>query len=189
MVEQDFASTWTAIEEVSSKVGELATDVQNVWGSVDDSSVDPATLTTPAAVDAANLNEELARQPALFSRWAVLAVEARAERDKLEEALKVVDAQLDAEFRQEAVETGEKVTEKKLFSKILLDSRHTQAMENCLEARSTADIIQVGAREAFSQRKDCLISLAANLREEFDAELYIKEKKAQEIIRKSKEGK
>lgn len=140
-------------------------------------------------IDVANLNEELMKQPALFSRWGVLAVEARAERDKLEENLKVVDAQLDAEFRQEAVEAGEKITEKKLFSKILLDCRHAEAMESCLDARSTADVIQVGAREAFSQRKDCLISLAANLREEHDADLFIKEKKAQEIIRRSKEEK
>ncbi len=138
-------------------------------------------------IDTANLNDELMRQPALFSRWAVLAVEARAERDSLEEKMKVTDAQLDAEFRQEAIEIGDKITEKKLFSKILLDPRHTLAMNDCLEARKAADILQVGAREAFSQRKDCLISLAANLREEHDSDLHIKEKKAEEIIRRKKE--
>ena len=140
-------------------------------------------------IDLGNLNDELMKQPGRFSRWAVLAVEARAERDNMEESLKVVDAQLDAEFRKEAVEAGDKITEKKLFSKILLDSRHTQAMDNCLEARKDADILQVGAREAFSQRKDCLISLAANLREEYDSDLHMKEKKVEEIVRKSKEKK
>ena len=140
-------------------------------------------------IDVANLNDELMRQPGLFSRWAVLAVEARAERDRLEEKLKVTDAHLDNEFREKAEREGTKITEKKLLSQILLDPRHAQAMENCLEARKDADILQVGAREAFSQRKDCLISLAANLREEFDADLYIKEKKVEEITRKSKEKK
>ena len=76
-----------------------------------------------------------------------------------------------------------------MLSEILLDSRHTQAMDDCLETRKVADILQVGAREAFSQRKDCLVSVAANLREEHDADLHIKEKKVEGIVRKSKEEK
>lgn len=142
-------------------------------------------------IDLGNLNNELMRQPGLFSRWAVVAVEARAERDRLEEVLKVIDAKLEDKIRKEDAEKGSKykITASEILSKIFQDFRHTRAVEEYLKAKKDADIIWEGARTAFLGRKDCLISLAANFREERDSDLHIKEKKAEEIIRKRKEEK
>lgn len=131
-------------------------------------------------IDENNLNQELTEQPSRYSWWGVLALRARARRDKLEEKTKVVDAQIDADLRKEARENRSKITEKEIASKVLLDTKHTEAMTDYLKAKKEADILQVGAREAFAQRKDCLISLAANLRQELDSELRITKRQVDE---------
>jgi len=139
-------------------------------------------------IDENDLNRELTKQPGLYSRWGILAVEAKSYRDKLEEVLKVADAKIEDEIRTKAEKENRKykITGGEILSKLLQDPRHTKAMADYLKAKKEADILWVGAREAFAQRKDCLISLAANLREELDSQLTIRRKKVDEITRRSK---
>ena len=128
------------------------------------------------AIDENKINEMLKTQPSRYVFWSKMVAMAKAiyEQKKLE--LERYTSQLYTFFRREAEAAGRRETEATLQAKIRLDQK-TQQLENEL-VRVKLKLDHLAAiKEAFSQRTQMLMSLAANLREEFSSlELSVYEK-------------
>ena len=111
-----------------------------------------------------NINSELAEQPAQFARWGTMEVIAK-------DILESYQGQKSEKLRTE----NEKISETKIESLLLNDPEYMKLKKQ----HNTLRIV----KEAFRQRKDMLISLAANLREEFDIDLSVKKKVADEKLK------
>lgn len=110
------------------------------------------------AIDKANLDDEVARQPMLFYEIAEKCEEASAQADTLKEHLASVDAGLDGEIRQDL--DGEKYTEAMVKNQIILDKAHVEAYKQYLSAKTTAGKL-TALKDAFKQRGYMLRDLAS----------------------------
>lgn len=135
-------------------------------------------------VDRANINEELADQPSKFAWHGVLSELAKSKVLMLKNELETLKAELDQDIRSKA---DKKPTERDIDAMIQLDSKYQKKEREYLAAQKDSGILQV-ARQAFEQRKDMLISIAANMRGESDVNLKInKEKVVEKLKRRMKE--
>lgn len=162
-----------------------------------------ADLGKDLAIDSANINESFCSQPALYAWWATVAAQAKALADKKkmevdrqdEYIKKTLVGELDAEIRQELEMNGEKVTEGKVTNAIYVHPKYKEELtelyalkEELLELQGQVTTLEI-AKEAMNQKKDMLISLGAQLRQEGNnVELTLKQlgDKASSIVGKKK---
>lgn len=154
-------------------------------------------------IDSANINEAFCEQPAKYAWWATVAAQAKAlvDRKKLEVdrkddyIRKTLIGELDVEVRQELEMNGEKVTETKVTNNIYCHPRYKEETDELYELKSELNTLQQNlttleiAKESMNQRKDMLISLGAQLRQEgSNIDLSIKQasEKASSIVGKKK---
>lgn len=155
-------------------------------------------------IDEDNINESFINQPALYAWWATVAAQARAIADhtkldveRQEEYIKkTLMGELDTKVRQELDMNGEKITESKVTNAIYASDEYKEATEELftlkekyLNDSETAITLEI-ARDAMNQRKDALISLGAQLRNESDnSDLSIRKQAAKDIVAGSKSRK
>ena len=108
---------------------------------------DPAELQTRLRIDKHALDDEVEQQPELYGEVAEAAALAKSQVESLEEQVKVLEATIDADAREQAGIADERITENEIKSMItnsevrkemiikLLNSRHLQRR---LEALTTA---------------------------------------------------
>lgn len=134
----------------------------------------------------ARLNEMLMTQPSRYVFWARMYAVQRVIHERRKFELEKYSAQLYTFIRNEREQKGEKVTEKIVEMAMLRDTKYEQMKNQLMRERLRLDHL-TSIRDAFSQRKDMLMSLSANLREEFDTTLALKEKEFadQRLKRKS----
>lgn len=148
-----------------------------------------------------NLNTDFCEQPAKYAYWATVAAQARAlvdskkaDVERCEDYLKkTLVGELDTEVRRDLEMEGEKVTEAKVTNGIYVHEKYRAEQQKLydlkdelLKLQSELAVLDI-AREAMNQRKDMLISLGAQMRQEgSNAELLIKEKVAKNVIGKNK---
>jgi len=123
-----------------------------------------------------NINEVLKTQPERFAFWSQMEFLARMIAEKWKMELERTEAQVYLQFREEASLNGEKITEKTLEAKMRLSPEIDSVRQRYLQAKLQYERLRAVA-EAFRQRKDMIMSLAANLREEMDSSLSLREKK------------
>jgi len=128
------------------------------------------------AINPNNLDREMREQPTVFDKFATLAAMTKAKADRAEYRLEECEAELFLKFK--ALKEKESFTESQIKSKITIDSKRL-ALVNRLVAAQEQHGIVVAAKEAFAQRKDCLISLGATRRAEFEGtgEISIKKRR------------
>jgi len=119
-----------------------------------------------------NINSCLVSQPSLYVFWSKAASVARTIYDKAKFDLEKYEAQLYTYLKSEKENRGEKVTEKQLESLVKLDPRRQELFNTMLRARLQYDHLNA-VREAFSIRTNMLMSLSANLREEWQTSLSV----------------
>lgn len=137
-------------------------------------------LTKELEFSGEELNQAYIEQPAKFAYWASMASKSRFELDKAKLAVdrqetylkKTLYGELDNEIRQKMEMDGEKITEAKVTSRIFSDKRYLEEQnklydlqEKVSELQYQTDTLYV-AKDAFIQRKDMIISLGANIRQE-----------------------
>lgn len=120
-----------------------------------------------------NLNESFMNQAAHVAYYSVIAHRSAEAHEKAKAKLDLVEAMIDNELRNEAIDKGEKVTEALLAKKIKLDTRYQAAQYAVIEARTKAGITK-DAMEAFRHKRDMLIQVGADQREEMKGELRMK---------------
>jgi hypothetical protein len=117
------------------------------------------------AIDRDNIDEELSMQAQKFGFWGSLHIAACGLRDDLKRDLDLLEAQLASEIR----DPDKKATEKSIKQEVIQNKRYQDLNDRYLEAKRQVDVIYVG-REAMTQRKDMLVSLATTLRRERDGD-------------------
>jgi hypothetical protein len=135
------------------------------------------TVSEDLFIDEDNLNEEYIKQPGTFAWYAVLTAEAEAYRDKLKFDLEVLAADLDKQVREEIELRGDKVTEKLVETEVGRKQEYRNKKEELLEANRQLNVMKA-VKEGLVQKKDMLISLGANMRNEKDSSVRILQEEA-----------
>lgn len=139
-------------------------------------------LSNDMLINVANINESYQDQPSKFAWWATLATLARSKANKLKQQLDreqdyiktTLTGTLDSKVRQQLELDGEKITETKVTNAIYTHPEYishkekvAQFQEEYLEADEQARLLEMG-KETMNQRKEMLISLGAQLRNDWD---------------------
>lgn len=110
------------------------------------------------AINKADLDEELIRQPTLFHEVSEAYTLAASERDAIKEDMAVIDAELDAEVRGKFEKAGNKYTEAMVKNEVQSHALHRQAFEVHAKAKLLADKLQA-LKDSFHQRRYMLQEL------------------------------
>jgi len=113
------------------------------------------------------INENLIEQAPLFAWYAVLASLAKSQVQDRKLDLANLDANLGGEYRKKIMDTGEKVTEKRVADAVEKDIRHIEGVVVLNAALKAYDQLNAIVR-AFDHRKEMISALASNLRKEAD---------------------
>lgn len=113
--------------------------------------------------DEAQIDEHLTKQPSLYAWIATLQALASAKRKRLELDLEIAEEQFGQDLRDAAAKSGVKLTENGIKEQKITNKRLLDYRKQLIETEQQEDICK-GAAEAFRQRKDCLVTFAANLR-------------------------
>lgn len=122
------------------------------------------------------LDVHLMRQPSKFARYATLTALAWARAKRAKYALEEYENKLDLDIRKKADEKEGKLTENQIKALVKTDSERMSLVNALIEAEEQAEIVQA-AKQAFEERKDCLLSLAYSRRSKYEDELSVKERK------------
>lgn len=122
------------------------------------------------AIDPERVIEQLAEQPAMYAFFGAVAVEAKFQYEESKDELKVLEAQLDGEFREEKKHS--KKTESEIKAEVLMDSRYKAKKREVGEKKRRSEMCQV-AVEAAKQRLESLRSIGARFRVELENSLGI----------------
>ena len=90
------------------------------------------------AIDKNALDDEVSRHPMLFFEVAEAFVDASAKRDACKEELSTVDAELDGEVRRKLEADEVKITEAMVKNGIQTHTRHTEAFDTYMGAKTEA---------------------------------------------------
>ena len=120
-----------------------------------------------------NLNDAMMNQASLFSFYASTSAKAQLQCDRLKTTLDHITATIDVELREDAVATGTKVTETLISNKIKLDPRYMKAIAYYNESKAIAAMCK-STTEAFQQRRDMLVQIGKDAREDRLGEIRIK---------------
>lgn len=127
---------------------------------MDDAQFDDSRWRQALLINKYALDDELIRQPQLYSDIAEAAVRAQSERDAAKENLDVVDSSVAANIRSTAQRSGTKVTEASIQESVILSEDHRAAHEHFLKCKSTVERL-LALKEAFQQRSFMLRDLVA----------------------------
>jgi hypothetical protein len=145
-------------------------------------------LNKDLSIDKSKLNDELSGQPASYAWYATLHELFRNKVLSLKNELELLESQLDQKLRANWDEASwGKRTEDGLRARIKLNKEYQTKMEGYIEAQKNQGILGV-AKSAFEQKKDMLISIAANMRGESDLELRVNKDKVKSQLEKLRKG-
>ena len=121
-------------------------------------------------IDQTQLDEELSKQAARYLFVAEQAVNAELQYETFKAQMGQLEASLDCKVRSAAEAAGKKTTETSIRNQIELDPNYQKAVKTLVELRARREALKA-LREAYYQRKDCLIQLAIKARSEIETML------------------
>lgn len=125
------------------------------------------------SIDVANLDNELVQQPETFVHYALKAAQRKSLMEKAKLERDTTERRLYLQYRDTAVASGEKTTEALLDARVKASDEYLAACA-AFSAHQEQYFIFDAITEAYRQRKDMLITVAANARAEMDTNLNIK---------------
>lgn len=120
-----------------------------------------------------DMNKHLAEHPSQHAFIGMLATLSRSKCQRMKADFELAEAQFMSDIRSKATAEGIKVTEKFLDNEVTMNKRLLQMRRDLINAQEQEDFC-TAADIAFRARKDCLVTLAANLRAGQDTTLEIK---------------
>jgi hypothetical protein len=110
-------------------------------------------------IDKYALDTECMDQPRKFSHWAEVLAEATAERDRADQNVDVVKAQIETAMRADPVTWGlDKVTDASIKAAVTQNDKVVHTVEALIKAKYRVNVL-FAAKEAFEQRKSMLENL------------------------------
>ena len=140
-------------------------------------------LNKDLAIDKHSINRELARQPALYAWYATLHEIAKDKTALCKHKLETFEASLEMQIRQ-MDNPPVKLTADTVSAMVKDNVERRRMVEEYMAAKKAEGLLQVG-KASFDQRKDMLISVASNMRNELDDDLKILKEKAEKVTKKS----
>lgn len=126
------------------------------------------------AVSDTNLDSCMMQQAGLRAFYGAQAIYAEAQHDRVKARFKVLEAALYDEHRKAMLAAGDKVTEKAVENAVLADPRWLKGQNTVIEANTLAGVNRV-AVDSLRDRKDMLVQLGADRREEGKGQLRVME--------------
>lgn len=136
-------------------------------------------ITQELQINPALINEQLETQAARYAYWGSLASEATRNARNAKLHAQMVDAEVYSELKANLVVEGHSISRAAEDAKRLRDSdpRRVAAWQQYNDLQYQADVLDVG-RMGFLQRKDCLVTIAANLRGEMGGQVRLRQSPA-----------
>lgn len=141
--------------------------------------IDPVKFKDDISVNMANLDDAFVTQAALFAHYAMQAAKAAEQVDNVKMLLDVKKAELYNEHREILFKSGAKVTEAMIDAAVITDKRYQRVWKAHNEAKGILEMVKASA-EAFRQRRDMIVQIGTNAREERKGEVFIKSREAKE---------
>lgn len=123
-------------------------------------------------IERTHLNEHFMDQPGKYAWWGMIAENARDKMERAKAKVEQIEAEVDTRVRRELEMDGVKVTEALVNRKIKSHPAYLEALEEYFEAKRRFGILNT-ILKSFDHRKDALISLSANIRNEQDQYLRL----------------
>jgi hypothetical protein len=127
--------------------------------------INPDQAMRQLAVDEMNLNDSFVKQAGHFSFYAAKHAQAERQEHRAKFNIEIQEATIDKELRQEARANKEKITETQITRLITLRPEYQDALNDHIEAKQISNVCKSVA-ESFRQKRDMLIQLGADQREE-----------------------
>jgi hypothetical protein len=127
--------------------------------------IDAEQLKKDSTFSNADIDGAMTEQSGLLAYWAVQAAHAAKQEGVLKLKREVMEAKVAKQMRDEAAESGKKITETQISKDLILDPRVMQAHLNYNEAKVQAQLGR-DALEAMKHRRDMLVQRGVSEREE-----------------------
>lgn len=132
--------------------------------------MDPDLLRTHLDIDQHDLTASMMKQAGYFAYYSTLAAKAQQQCDQMEHLLDIAEARLDRKIRDAAASTGTKITEPQVKASIALEPAMISAKKAVHKASMVATLCK-SAADSFRHRRDMLIQISYNSREDRKGEL------------------
>jgi hypothetical protein len=119
-----------------------------------------------------SLNQILAEHPSQYMWVYTLLALARSKHQRMKLDLEVAEAVFSSDLRDQAAKTGVKVTEKAIENELAMSKRLLQLRRDLITSEEQETLCEA-AEQAFRHRKDCLITLGAQMRATADPTLSV----------------
>lgn len=137
--------------------------------------VDMDQLKKDVSINPNDLDSAMMEHASLYVHYASQTVSARRQYERLKNAFEILEARLDAEYRESlSSEGGKKPTEAAIRNALVADKRWSGAQAKVIEAQSIWKLCEVG-ENALIQRKDLILEVARDRRKEKEGELRVRE--------------
>lgn len=134
--------------------------------------IDPVQLNKDIAINPTDLDNAMLAHSGLSVHYGIQAVHARSQAERMKNAVEILEARLDNEYRDSLKAEGAKVTEGAIKAAVLNDKRYSAAQNKLIEAQTIYRLAEVAAN-AFSGRKDLILEVARDRRKEREGELRV----------------
>ena len=154
--------------------------------------IDPDQMKIDVNINPTDLDSAMMEHASLFVHYATQTVNARRQYERIKNAVEILEATLDAEYRQQFADEGKKATEAMITNAIKADKRWSSAQAKEIEAQSIWKLCEV-AESALIQRKDLILEVARDRRKEREGQLRVLEESAMrdkvlDLLRSAKEA-
>jgi hypothetical protein len=134
--------------------------------------LDPDQLKRDLDFTQATINEDLRKHTQLQNHYANLAVRARAQADRWDSAVEVLESQLDNHYRKVLKEENPKTTEPQIRSAVVNDPRWKAATARRHDALTQYRLCN-NASTSFEHRREMMLQVSRNMQKEMDRNLQV----------------
>ena len=139
-------------------------------------------------INTAEINKEMVEQPAQFAWYGVLWKLAGKKASQLKKTITKFKAELELKIREQANESKIKVTESAVEAMVESNETLEKYNDDYIQAKLEEGLLEIG-KDAFIQRKDMLVSISSNMRQEIDDDIKVmKESVREQLQRKRKQA-
>ena len=141
-------------------------------GDAQEDILDPKAFQDDLDIDSHDLNHAFMRQASLFAYYAAIHVKTMRREARAKLLLEIEEAKVAKAVRDKMLADGTKTTEKQIEQEVSRTASYIKAVNALNEAKANTALAS-SAVEAFRQRRDMLIQLGANQREELKGEVRV----------------
>lgn len=127
--------------------------------------IDAERLKRDLAINPTNIDDALMTHASNYVHYAVQASNARRQYDKTKAAFEILESRLDHRHRETLKVENPKTTEAQIRAAVVSDPVWSQGNTRLIETRAIYELAQ-DAKEAYMMRRDTLLQLAKDAREE-----------------------